>query len=330
MLSVPRPQQAIDCFTVAFESATAAAGMTPHTAQNLATDGVYLYVWNESSRGIAKIGTGLHGTIAGHVYARVRAVLDAISLLKRRGRGSISSSSAAASVGVRATTAASGATAGDDSAADAASELSGGGSDNNSDSGSEAAAADTDTQQQNGTHDDSADGSDAGSDAGSNADDDASDDEDVEYEEYYRVRGPLLAHQRFTVLCAATMYDDVFSDGDPNTGDTGDVAVVLRLDAGDQGEVLRADIVNGHVWYMLRVQVSFKIELTSATSILDCDVPDHYQHVVLYSSSSLDNFKLNRRQSLLHYACGSRCSYSHSAYTVVTTAVFTSSTMQRH
>jgi hypothetical protein len=37
MLSVPRPQQAIDCFTVALESATAAAGMTPHTAQNLAT-----------------------------------------------------------------------------------------------------------------------------------------------------------------------------------------------------------------------------------------------------------------------------------------------------
>jgi hypothetical protein len=242
-------------------------------------DGVYLYVWNESSRGIAKIGTGLHGTIAGHVYARVRAVLDAISLLKRRGRGSISGSSAAASVGFRATAATSGATAGDDSAADAASELSDGGSDNSSDSGSQAAAADPDTQQQNGTHDDSADGSNADSDA----DDDASDDEDVEYEEYYRVRGPLLAHQRFTVLCAATMYDDVFSDGDPNTGDTGDVAVVLRLDAGDQGEVLRADIVNGHVWYMLRVQVSFKIELTSATSILDCDVPDHYQHEVLYS-----------------------------------------------
>jgi hypothetical protein len=229
---------------------------------------MYLYVWNESSRGIAKIGTGLHGTIAGHVYARVRAVLDAISLLKRRGRGSISSSSAAASVGFRATTAASGATAGDDSAADAASELSDGDSDNNSDSGTAAAAADTDTQQQNGTHDGSADGSAAdgsaadGSDADSNADDDASDDEDVEYEEYYRVRGPLLAHQRFTVLCAATMYDDVFSDGDPSTGDTGDVSVVLRLDAGDQGEVLRADIVNGHVWYMLRVQVSFKVDLT--------------------------------------------------------------------
>jgi hypothetical protein len=37
MLSVPVPQQAIDCFTVAFEGATGAAAMTPHTAQNLAT-----------------------------------------------------------------------------------------------------------------------------------------------------------------------------------------------------------------------------------------------------------------------------------------------------
>jgi hypothetical protein len=222
-------------------------------------DGVYLYVWDEASRGVAKIGTGLHGTIAGHVYARVRAVLDAISLLKRRGRGSISSSSAAASTGFRATTAASGATAGGDSAADAASELSDG-DDSNSDSGSQSAAADTDAQQ-NGTHDDDATNGDADADAS----DTSSHAEDSDYEEeqddgsVHRVRGPLLAHQRFTVLCGSTMYTDVFSDGDPDSHDTGDVGVVLRLDAGDQGEVLRADIVNGHVWYMLRVQVSFKL-----------------------------------------------------------------------
>jgi hypothetical protein len=43
LLSVPRPQQAIDCFTVAFESATGAAGMTPHTAHNLGTGERMIY-----------------------------------------------------------------------------------------------------------------------------------------------------------------------------------------------------------------------------------------------------------------------------------------------
>eukprot|EP00752_Nemacystus_decipiens_P002251 g2132.t2 len=49
---------------------------------NPATDGVYVYVWDAGSKGVHKVGTGFHGTLAGNVYCSSTKILDDIRAFK--------------------------------------------------------------------------------------------------------------------------------------------------------------------------------------------------------------------------------------------------------
>lgn len=53
----------------------------------MATDGTYLYIWSAEAKLLEKVGTGLHGTVAGTVYERTDRLLADIRALKGEEEG---------------------------------------------------------------------------------------------------------------------------------------------------------------------------------------------------------------------------------------------------